>query len=1206
MSGSGRDHSQAPSPKPQAPSPKPKNSLPMIDPRILNQPTPLTLAGVPDGAQAMILGALARERGPMVYVARDEVRLTQIVEGLAFFAPDVAVLSFPAWDCLPYDRVSPNGEVLARRVATLSALSLRPAQGALILVTTINAAIQMVPPRAVMAGAMLTLSRGQHIAMDAIQQFLANNGYGRTGTVREAGEYALRGGILDLYPAGASEPVRLDFFGEQLESLRKFDPETQRSAEPLETLTLVPASEALLDAHSIKRFRAGYVQHFGLPGDDPLYEAVAAGRRHPGMEHWLALFHDHLETILDYLPKAPVLFDANALDARTSRLELIQDYFEARKTGGLGGDKAAAALGAVPYRALDPKSLYLDDAAWAKALAGRPQRHFSAHNQPESKDVVDLGGQLGRSFAAERQREGVNVYDAVGAHARALIAKGMKVVIACWSAGAADRLKAVLDDHKISPLIAVSSANDIEKMPQGAFGLAVLRLEAGFETAKLAIIGEQDILGERMVRPRRRSRRAENFLREAAGLSQGDLVVHVDHGIGRFDGLQTLDVNGAPHDCLLLLYAGGDKLYLPVENIDLLTRFGAEDPDVGLDKLGGGAWQARRSKLKSRIRDMAAELMRIAAARQLKDAPILAPPEGVYDEFCARFPYEETEDQEAAIADVMEDLAKGQPMDRLICGDVGFGKTEVALRAAFVMAMSGRQVAVVAPTTLLCRQHFRTFTSRFAGWPMQVRQLSRLVGTKETAETKQGLAEGSVDVVVGTHALLAKNIAFRDLALVIVDEEQHFGVKHKERLKSLKADVHVLTLSATPIPRTLQLAMSGVRELSLIATPPVDRLAVKTFVLPFDPVTLREALLREHYRGGQSFYVVPRIADLDEAAAFLRETVPEVKVATAHGQMAAGALEDVMTAFYERQYDVLLSTTIIESGLDIPTANTLVVHRADMFGLAQLYQLRGRIGRAKTRAFAYLTVPARRVLTSAADKRLKVLQSLDSLGAGFTLASHDLDIRGAGNLLGEEQSGHIKEVGIELYQAMLEEAINNLRQNGQSAADRAAGSSADKWSPAIALGMSVLIPESYVADLDARLSLYRRLGDIESRADIDGFAAELIDRFGPLPGEVDHLLNVVELKGMCRQAGIAKLDAGPKGLIISFRGNAPPNPMGIIDWVRKHADVAKLRNDHKLVYFESDESAELRVKITRDLLADLVAIASAGEGAGLAKKGLKP
>jgi transcription-repair coupling factor (superfamily II helicase) len=1163
------------------------------DSRFLDQAGLVTIGGLPDSAQGLALARLARARGPVIYVARDEVRLTQAVESLAFYAPDVAVLSLPAWDCLPYDRVSPNGEVLARRVATLAALSLRKPEGALILATTINAAVQRVPPKSVMAASILKLKRGQIIAMDAIQTFLAANGYGRTGTVREAGDYAIRGGILDLFPSGAAEPVRLDFFGEQLESLRCFDGETQRSTGTLEELTLVPASEALLDPASIKRFRQGYVQTFGLAGDDPLYEAIAAGRRHPGMEHWLPLFHERLETIFDYLPGAPVALDAQADEARNSRAELIADYFDARKNAPVSHDKTSSALSNLPYRALDPHLLYLDQAAWTTAIAGRKIRAFSANDLPQSLSNLDFGGKMGRNFAAERQSEGTNVFEAVGRHVQDLRKTGKKIIIASWSIGARDRLKAVLDDHKIAPLIEVAGFSDVERAGPGAVCLGVLQIETGFETADLAVISEQDILGERMVRQRKRSRRAENFLREASGLSQGDLVVHVDHGIGRYDGLFTLDVNGAPHDCLLLLYAGGDKLYLPVENIDLLTRFGAEDQDMALDRLGGGAWQSRRAKLKNRIRDMAAELMRIAAARQLKHAPVLGAPEGVYDEFCARFPYEETEDQEAAIADVMDDLGKGQPMDRLICGDVGFGKTEVALRAAFVMAMSGRQVAVVVPTTLLCRQHYRTFSQRFAGWPVKVRQLSRLVSAKEAADVKQGLTEGSVDVVIGTHALLSQSINFRDLALVIVDEEQHFGVKHKERLKALKADVHVLTLSATPIPRTLQLAMSGVRELSLIATPPVDRLAVKTFVMPFDPVTLREALLREHYRGGQSFYVVPRIADLDESAAFLRETVPEVKVAIAHGQMPPTALEDVMNAFYERQFDVLLSTTIVESGLDVSNANTMIVHRADMFGLSQLYQLRGRIGRAKTRAFAYLTVPTRRVLTPAADKRLKVLQSLDSLGAGFTLASHDLDIRGAGNLLGEEQSGHIKEVGIELYQSMLEEAIEALRHGGLDDAQNGQGDAGNgKWSPAIALGMSVLIPDSYVTDLDARLGLYRRLGDVESRADIDAFAAELIDRFGPLPAEVEHLLNVVELKGLSRQAGIEKLDAGPKGLIVTFRANRPPNPIGVIDWVRANMTIAKLRHDQKLVLFESDDDPAKRVKIARNLLTNLLTIAA--------------
>ncbi|RVB41036.1 transcription-repair coupling factor, partial [Mesorhizobium sp. M7A.F.Ca.CA.001.06.1.1] len=542
--------------------------------------------------------------------------------------------------------------------------------------------------------------------------------------------------------------------------------------------------------------------------------------------------------------------------------------------------------------------------------------------------------------------------------------------------------------------------------------------------------------------------------------------------------------------------------------------------EATLDKLGGGAWQSRKARLRKRLLDMAGQLIRIAAERQMRSAPPLVPAEGLYGEFAARFPYEETDDQQTAIDSVRDDLAAGKPMDRLICGDVGFGKTEVALRAAFIAAMEGFQVAVVVPTTLLSRQHFKTFSQRFSGLPIRVAQASRLVGAKELTETKKGIAEGQVDIVIGTHALLGSAISFKNLGLLIIDEEQHFGVKHKERLKDLKTDVHVLTLSATPIPRTLQLALTGVRELSLIATPPVDRMAVRTFISPFDPLVIRETLLRERYRGGHSFYVVPRISDLSEIHDFLKESVPELKVAVAHGQMPPGELDDIMNAFYDGQYDVLLSTTIVESGLDIPTANTLIIHRADMFGLSQLYQLRGRVGRSKVRAYALFTLPANRKLTDTAERRLKVLQSLDTLGAGFQLASHDLDIRGAGNLLGEEQSGHIKEVGFELYQQMLEEAVAEVKDSGEV--------QDGGWSPQIAVGTAVMIPESYVPDLQLRLALYRRLGDLENTEEIDAFGAELIDRFGPLPEEVKHLLKIVFIKALCRKANVEKLDAGPK------------------------------------------------------------------------------
>ncbi|MEJ2228577.1 MAG: transcription-repair coupling factor, partial [Alphaproteobacteria bacterium] len=684
-----------------------------------------------------------------------------------------------------------------------------------------------------------------------------------------------------------------------------------------------------------------------------------------------------------------------------------------------------------------------------------------------------------------------------------------------------------------------------------------------------------------------KARKGADVLSEASSLSPGDLVVHADHGIGRFLGLQAITAAGAPHDCLEIEYHGGDKLFLPVENIDLLTRYGSDDADAALDRLGGAAWQARKARLKKRILDIADSLIKVAAERETKEAPALTTQDGLYDEFCARFPYDETDDQAGSIEAVIEDLGKGRPMDRLICGDVGFGKTEVALRAAFVAVMSGKQVAVVVPTTLLARQHYQTFTERFQGFPLTVAQASRLVAAKELSEVREGLKAGKVDIVVGTHALLAKNIEFANLGLLIVDEEQHFGVQHKERLKQLKADVHVLTLTATPIPRTLQLALTGVREMSVIATPPVDRMAVRTFISPFDPVSIREALLRERYRGGQSFYVCPRITDLEEVAAFLREQVPELKFTIAHGQMAASQLEDVMAAFYDRKFDVLLSTTIVESGLDIPTANTLIVHRADMFGLAQLYQLRGRVGRSKTRAYALFTIPANRKLTPTAEKRLKVLQSLDSLGAGFTLASHDLDIRGAGNLLGEEQSGHIREVGFELYQSMLEEAVAALREGG------AAGlSDDDQWSPSINVGSAVLIPETYVSDLSARLGLYRRLSAVTERDEIEAFAVEMVDRFGPLPVEVQHLLAVVQIKAYCRRAGISQVDAGAKGATIAFRHNTYANPAGLVTFISENDAGVKLQQDHKLVVKADWDNAEERLKGVRSVVRRLAELAA--------------
>jgi transcription-repair coupling factor (superfamily II helicase) len=735
----------------------------------------------------------------------------------------------------------------------------------------------------------------------------------------------------------------------------------------------------------------------------------------------------------------------------------------------------------------------------------------------------------------------------------------------------------LIEDEGIAETIPVTS---FARVGTSGLHMAVWALEYGFEAKGVTVVSEQDVLGDRLIRQTKRKKRAANFLTETQSLSPGDLVVHVDHGVGRYLGLEVVTAAGAAHECLLLEYAENSKLYLPVENIELLSRYGHE---VGLlDKLGGGAWQAKKARLKQRIRDMADRLIRIAAERELRRAPIVEAPQDMWEAFCARFPYEETEDQLTSIEAVMDDLAKGRPMDRLVCGDVGFGKTEVAMRAAFIAAAGGMQVAVVAPTTLLSRQHTQSFKERFRGFPINVRQLSRFVGTKEAAETRKGLADGTVDIVVGTHAVLSKQVHIKNLGLLIIDEEQHFGVQHKERLKQLRSDIHVLTLSATPIPRTLQLSLSGVRELSIIGTPPVDRLAIRTYVSEFDTVTIREALLREHYRGGQSFYVVPRVSDLPEIEAWMKENVPEVSYLVANGQMAPGELDSRMNAFYDGKYDVLLATTIVESGIDIPTANTMIIHRADMFGLSQLYQIRGRVGRSKTRAYAYLTTKPRQKLTATAEKRLRVLGSIDSLGAGFNIASQDLDIRGAGNVLGEEQSGNMREVGYELYQSMLEEAVAKIRSGqmeGLTETD-------DQWAPTINLGVPVLIPNDYVPDLDVRLGLYRRLSGLTTKVELEGFAAELIDRFGKLPREVNTLMLVVRIKAMCKRAGIAKLNAGERGATIEFHNNKFAKPEGLVAYLQDERNMAKLKDNKVVVRRDWKKEAD-KIKgafaIARDL-----------------------
>ena len=1152
-----------------------------VIPRILEATAPLTLSGVPGGFLPWLAGDLARAANSKgrraVVIAADEAAMRALADTAPIFVPDVEVLTLPAWDCLPYDRSSPALRVMAERMATLHALQ-APRKGPQLLIATANAATQRLVTPFRVRQLTRRLAEGERVERDALERLLAANGYQRTDAVHDAGEYAVRGSIVDLYPASEPNPIRLDFFGDEIETMRRFDPADQRTTGSAEAFTLMPASEALIDEESIKRFRARYREEFGATATgDPLYQAISEGRRLAGMEHWLPLFEDKLATLFDHLDEGDVIIrDAGVDGAVEARTEAVQDYFANREQ----------AMVAQPgsYRPLAPGALYLSANAWRDVLAGRKIHLTSPFHEPEGDRVIDFGVDPARDFAPDRAQN-VNIYDVVIKHIAKLRKNKHKIVLASYSAGARERLTGLLEEHGLKSLKQVRTWQEALGARSEA-ALIVLPLDHGFTSTEVAVLTEQDMLGDRLVRRKKRRKSADAFLAELAALTPGDLVVHADHGIARYEGLTSIQVGKAPHDCVALEYAGGDKLYVPVENIDVLSRYGGAGDTASLDRLGGEAWQRRKARMKERIREIAGELIKTAAIRATRAGQV-AEADPALPEFINRFPYEETDDQDRAIEEVLADLSAGRPMDRLVCGDVGFGKTEVALRAAFVAAMAGYQVALICPTTLLARQHFKNFVERFQGFPIEIGRLSRLVPAAEAKRTREGIEKGKVDIVIGTHALLAKSIKFKKLGVVIVDEEQHFGVAHKERLKALKADVHVLTLTATPIPRTLQMAMSGLRELSVIQTPPVDRLAVRTYVTPWDAVVIREALLREHYRGGQSFFVVPRIADLPDMEEWLREEVPEVKAVTAHGQMSASEVEERMSAFYDRKYDVLLSTTIVESGLDIPSANTLIVRRADRFGLAQLYQLRGRVGRSKSRAYAYLTTAPDRQMTEGAEKRLQVLANLDSLGAGFQLASHDLDIRGAGNLLGDEQSGHIKEVGFELYQSMLEDAILEQKSGGLERRE--------EFSPQISVDAPILIPEPYVPDLDLRMGLYRRLGEIDDCQGVEAFAAELIDRFGPLPPETQNLLQIVETKINCRAASVAKLDVGTKGAVVTFIDSGFPDLAGLLAYIERLKGAARLRPDSKLVVSRDWPTSDSRLNGAVQLSRGLARVVLAGE-----------
>ena len=1144
-----------------------------------------TFSSVSKGYDAFLVNGLAQSSSnDIIYIASDGNELVNIASILEYINPKLKVLRFPAWDTVPYDRVSPNPSIVAARIECLSELALNPnSKSSRVIVTSVGAVLQKLPLKKIFLNSSREVAVGSKLNFNDFIHYVSINGYTKVAQVYEQGEYAVRGDIIDIFPVGTDEPLRIDLFDDEVERIRKFDVMSQRTTSELKSYTFKVMSEVVLDANTIKTFRSKYREAFGADfNGDEIYEAVSNNMKYIGIENWLPFFYDEaLPTLFDYLPMANIIVSDKVEEAAKSKADSIADYYQARLEAL--NIKSTSEIEA--YRPIKPDLLYLTDKELTEILHEKQAITLTPLNIPSSDAVIDTQIIPVRNFSSAKNIAASKVYSELKDYLNEN--KKLQRIIACYSNGSRERISSLMIEHEIKDICLADSWEEALTKAKNKTVLIIMPLEHGFKGDGYCLISEQDILGEKQNRRKQKKFTSKDFIADISSLNVGELVVHIEHGIGRFMGLENITVGGAPHDCLKILYANDAKLFVPVENIDVLSRYGVEDDNIELDTLGGSAWQAKKAKVKAKIRDIAEKLIKIAAERHLKKSDCFIPPQGMFDDFCSRFPYNETDDQLNAIADVLGDLGATIPMDRLVCGDVGFGKTEVAMRAAFAVASSGAQVALIVPTTLLARQHYQNFKSRLEGFPIKVKMLSRLITPKEAKETKQGLKDGAIEIVIGTHALLSEKIEFCNLGLLIIDEEQHFGVAHKEKLKQIKSDVHVLTLTATPIPRTLQLSLTGVKQLSIIATPPVDRLAARSFVMPFDKVMIKEAVYREKYRGGQTFFVCPRVSDIHEVEKELTALLPDIKILVAHGQMPVKQLEEVMTAFADGQGDILLSTTIIESGIDMPNVNTMIVYRSDMFGLAQLYQLKGRIGRGKKRGYAYFTIPPKRKLKPIAERRLNILQALDTLGAGFSLASHDMDIRGAGNILGEEQSGHIKEVGISLYQHMLEEEILRLKSTGEGATK---DDKIQDWAPQITTGIPIMIPETYVRDLGIRLGLYKRIGDIKDKEGLADIKEELIDRFGNLPKEVENLLTTVEIKAMCRIAGIDRIDAGAKGLLIGFRNNVFANPEKLMDLIISSFGTIKVRPDQRLFIEKDLSSYDVRIATIKQYVSKIVTI----------------
>ncbi len=1109
--------------------------------------------------------AAAAAPGLVVVLAPDAPAADRLEEELRFFLgaeTDRPLLRFPDWETLPYDLFSPHQDIVSER---LSALYRLPSLGRGVLLVTAATAMARLAPRAHVEGRSLVLDLGERLDVERLRARLEASGYRYVGQVMEHGEFAVRGSLVDLFPMGSAVPYRIDLLDDRIDSLRSFDPETQRTTERVRDVRLLPAREFPLDEDGIGRFRQAWRERFaGDPSACPVYRDVSRGLAPGGIEYYLPLFFERTDTLFDYLPGDTLAIGLEGLHAAAEGFwrEVQERYEQGRH------DRERPLL--------PPPEVFLQPQEVFGALKALPQVSLSGAEPGER-------GPIYATRAPERLPVDAHADDPLAALRRFLAAFPGRTLLMAETAGRRETLLDLLRGHGLHPVQAAGWSAFLDGSEP--FAIAVSALEAGavVEEPPVAIVTEAQLFGERALQRRRRTaptRDPEALIRDLTELSLGAPVVHEQHGVGRYLGLQTLTVGDLTTEFLTLEYADGDRLYVPVSSLHLVSRYTGADPDLApLHKLGSGQWEKARRKAAEQAFDVAAELLELHARRAARQGHRFGLEPLAYEAFAQAFPFEETADQQAAIDAVVADMTSGRPMDRLVCGDVGFGKTEVAMRAAFVAVQDGWQVAVLVPTTLLAQQHYQSFQDRFADWPVRVEQLSRFRSRKELEATARELAEGKVDVVIGTHKLLQEGLAFKQLGLVVIDEEHRFGVRHKERFKALRAEVDVLTLTATPIPRTLHMALSGLRDLSLIATPPARRLSIKTFVHMWDDHLLREACLRELKRGGQVFFVHNEVETIEKTAGEVETLLPEARIRVAHGQMRERELEQVMLDFYHRRFNVLVCTTIIETGIDVPNANTIVVNRADRFGLAQLHQLRGRVGRSHHRAYAYLITPHPKAMTADAVKRLEAIESLEDLGIGFTLATHDLEIRGAGELLGHDQSGQMQEVGYALYTELLERAVDALKAGRSPELDRPLDHGAE-----VDLHVPALIPEDYLPDVHARLILYKRIASARDAEQLRDLQAEMIDRFGLLPEPTKVLFRTTELKLRATPLGIRKVDLGPRGGRVAFGPQPSVDPAKVIQLIQKEPARYRLEGGDRIRLLMDLPDAEARVRALSTVL----------------------